>query len=75
MNNQIPITQLLRIAVLFLLVGSCFLIVRPFLIVILWAIILAMALFPLYNKWIHKIGVSKKSETLLFTTIFLSPFY
>ncbi len=45
MINQIPITQLLRIAVLFLLVGSCFLIVRPFLIVILWAIILAMPFF------------------------------
>lgn len=79
MNSQISITQILRIALLFLFVGWCFLIIRPFLIVILWAIILAVALFPIYSKWVHKISLSKKFATILFTVLvamlFLIPSY
>jgi len=79
MNSQISITQILRIALLFLFVGWCFLILKPFLIIILWAIILAVALFPLYSKWVHKIDFSKKFATVLFTllvaVLFLIPSY
>jgi predicted PurR-regulated permease PerM len=67
MNNDTSITQVLRISILLLLLAWCFLIIKPFLIIVIWAIILAVALFPLYGKWLQKIGGSKKFATVLFT--------
>ncbi len=69
MNNETSTTQVLRILILLLVLGWCFFIIKPFLIIILWAIILAVALYPLYNKWVHKISLSKKFATVLFTLI------
>lgn len=69
MNNQTSITQVLRISILLLVLGWCFFIIKPFLVVVIWAIILAVALFPLYSKWVKKIGVTKKFATVLFTIL------
>ena len=69
MNSETSTTQVLRISILLLVLGWCFFIIRPFLIVVIWAIILAVALYPLYNKWVHKIGLSKKFATVLFTLL------
>ncbi len=69
MNNESSTTQVLRISILLLVLGWCFFIIKPFLIVVIWAIILAVALFPLYSKWVHKIGVSKKFATVIFTLL------
>lgn len=69
MNSETSTTQVLRISILLLVLGWCFFIIRPFLIVVIWAIILAVALYPLYNKWVHKIGLSKKLATVIFTLL------
>lgn len=69
MKNESSITQVLRISILLLVLGWCFYIIKPFLIIVIWAIILAVALFPLYTKWIHKIGISKKFASVLFTLL------
>jgi predicted PurR-regulated permease PerM len=68
-GNESSITQVLRISILLLVLGWCFFIIKPFLIIVIWAIILAVALFPLYGKWIDKIGISKKIATVLFTLL------
>ncbi len=69
MSNQFSITEVVRTLILLLVMGWCFFIIKPFIIVILWAIILAVALFPLYNKMVQKIGVGKKFATILFTLL------
>ena len=65
-----PITSLLRIVVLLLVLGWCFLIIRPFIVVLVWAIIIGVALYPLYQWMIGKLGDSrKKFVTFLFGLI------
>ena len=50
-----------------LLLIWCFFIIQPFLLIILWAVILGVALFPTYKSIIDKIGNKrKKLVTLLF---------
>lgn len=61
------ITNIIKIALVLLLLVWCFLIIQPFLLVILWAIILAVALFPVYKSILNRIGEKrKKLITLLF---------
>jgi len=80
MGSKKTINSVLKILILLLLLVWCFLIIQPFLLVILWAIILAVAMFPVYNSVVQKLGVSKKKlTTVLFTlvvaTLFLIPAY
>lgn len=70
MNNRVNITQFLQLLFLLILIAWCFFIIKPFILIIVWAIILAVTLFPLYIKWCKWIGEKrKKFATLLFTLI------
>ncbi|MGB5507729.1 AI-2E family transporter [Robiginitalea sp.] len=63
----INISSLIRIALLFLLLGWCFYIIRPFLIILVWAIIIAVAVFPLYHRFADRIPLKwRKPVTFLF---------
>ena len=80
MGSKKTINSVLKIIILLLLLVWCFLIIQPFLFVLLWAIILAVAMFPVYNSIVQKLGVSKKKlTTVIFTlvvaTLFLVPAY
>ena len=75
MNNKNNITTVLKIAALFLLLAWCFYIIKPFILVVLWAIILAVALFPVYKRLVKRMGASKKKfTTVLFALVVLSLF-
>lgn len=65
-SNNI-ITKVLKVFLLLILLIWCFLIIQPFILIILWSIILSVALFPFYNYSVKKIGVYKKK---LITIIF-----
>jgi predicted PurR-regulated permease PerM len=52
--SSIAIETAIRIGLVALLVGWCFLILQPFVIIILWGLIIAIALFPAY-KWLRGI--------------------
>ncbi|MGB5378227.1 AI-2E family transporter [Muriicola sp.] len=68
----ININSLLRIAILFLLLGWCFYIIRPFLILLVWAIIIAVAIFPLYRRFADRLSLKwKKLVTFLFALLAL----
>lgn len=70
MKNSINITSFIRLAVLVGLILWASYIVRPFIGAIAWAIILAVAIYPFYQKLIAKIGVQqKKWVTIIFTLI------
>jgi predicted PurR-regulated permease PerM len=74
------ITGLLKILTLLLLLVWCFSIVKPFILIVVWAIVLAVALYPLYKFLVNKIGEDKKKLvtvifTLGFVFVFLTPAY
>lgn len=67
MKNQKIVNLFIRLGVLSLLIIWAFSIIKPFIGVLAWAIILAVALYPLYQKLVGK-GESKHKK--LITTIF-----
>ena len=70
MNTKDSITPVLRIIALLLILVWCLLIIKPFLIIIIWSIILAVAIFPLYKWFVAKLGERrKKLATFTFTLI------
>ena len=80
MNNNNSITTVLKIVFLLLLLAWCFFIIQPFILIVLWAIILAVALFPLYTAFVKKVGASKKKLTtvlfsLIMALLFIIPSY
>ncbi len=62
----------IRIGLIALLVYWCLLIFMPFLIPVLWGIIIAVAIYPLYLKFEKLLGGRKKTALTLFTLIALS---
>ena len=40
---------IIRLGVLFLLIGWCYDILKPFVLIIIWAIVIAVALSPVYE--------------------------
>lgn len=69
-NNAVDAA--IRITLIALLTYWCFLIFKPFLIPVLWAIIIAVAIFPLFQKFEALFGEQKKLALILFTLIALS---
>lgn len=70
MNTKDNITPVLRIVVLLLILVWCFLIIRPFVIIAIWSILLAVALYPLYKWFVAKLGEHrKKLATFIFTLV------
>ena len=69
-NNAVD--NAINITLIALLAYWCFLIFKPFLIPILWAIIIAAAIFPLFQKFEALFGKHKKIALMLFTAIALS---
>ncbi|MGI9548294.1 MAG: AI-2E family transporter [Flavobacteriaceae bacterium] len=68
--NKTPITTILRVVLLLLVLSWCFYIIEPFIIVLVWAVIIAVALFPVYNKMNSIFGEKKKKlVTTLFTIV------
>ena len=62
----------IRISLIAMLVFWCFMIFKPFVIPVLWAIIIAVAIFPLYQKFEALFGEKKKIALIVFTLIALS---
>lgn len=70
MDAKNNMTSVLRIVVLLLILVWCFLIIRPFVLIAIWSILLAVALFPLYKWFVAKLGEHrKKLATFIFTLI------
>lgn len=50
----------IRLAVLAVLIGWCFQILRPFISPVIWGVIIAIAVFPMYQKLNTKLGERRK---------------
>nr|NQU88855.1 AI-2E family transporter [Bacteroidota bacterium] len=62
----------IRIAILALLIGWCFIIIKPFIIILSWALIIAVAVHPLYIFLMKKLGNRKKLAATIVTLLFLA---
>ena len=71
-SSRRTIDTAIRIGLLALLVYWCILIFKPFLIPVLWAIIIAVAIHPLYVKFESLLGGKRKLALSLFTIIALA---
>jgi predicted PurR-regulated permease PerM len=65
--NRRAIEAAIRIALVFLLVLWCFNIVRPFILLVLWGAILAVAVYPLFDKLQSLLGGRRKLAATLMT--------
>ena len=71
--KSFTITEFIRLIVISLLLLWGFFLIKPFIGVFAWGIILAIALFPLFEKFNHVFGEKKKKlATFIFTVIFLA---
>lgn len=72
-SAQQPMDIYIRIVALSILLVACFYIVQPFLLLILWSILVAVALYPIYEKLIKLFKGKKKGlVTSLFIVILLA---
>jgi len=62
----------IRIGLVFLLVLWCFYIIRPFILLILWGAIIAVAVYPLFEKLQAMLGGREKLAATLMTLIALA---
>lgn len=70
--NQ-PIDTYIKLIALSILLLLCFFIVKPFLLIIIWSILVAVALYPMYQKVINLFkGKMKGLVTTLFIFILLA---
>ena len=68
----ITIEVAIRLGLLFMLVAWCFLIVTPFILPVMWGMIIAVAIFPLFTKLKSALGGRNKLATILYTFIALA---
>ncbi|OQK16509.1 hypothetical protein AU255_00965 [Methyloprofundus sedimenti] len=62
----------IRLALTFLIIALCFEIIKPFIIIVVWGIIIAVAIFPLYNKLNLALHGRFKLAATLYTLFALS---
>lgn len=70
------IDQTLALAALGLIIVGCYLVLRPFLTAVLWAIILAVTLWPLQSRLVERMRppFAALTTVLLVTLVLLTPF-
>ncbi|MDZ7613404.1 MAG: AI-2E family transporter [Flavobacteriaceae bacterium] len=69
-NNSLYDT-IIRLVILFLIIAWCLLILQPFVSILLWSVILALAINPLHTSISKKMGKKPKLASFLIVFIFL----
>jgi len=71
-NTREAVEIAIRLSLLILIVYWCFQILSPFIMPVLWGIIIAVAIFPVFNYIQQKLGGRKKLTAILVTTLLLA---
>jgi predicted PurR-regulated permease PerM len=69
MDAQARIEQMVVIALLLILAIGCFLVLRPFLSALLWALILSFSTWPLYEALVRALGGRRTPAAALMTLL------
>lgn len=64
----------LRIGFVLFLIGWCFWIIWPFFAMIVWGTVIAVAVFPMFQKTVSALGGRRKLAAALFTLVMLAIF-
>jgi predicted PurR-regulated permease PerM len=75
MNNLKPINNIetaIKIALTFIVIYICFLIFKPFLFLVIWAIIIAVAIYPLHLRLMKLLKNKGKISAILLSSILLA---
>ena len=67
LNDNRSIELLIRIGFLILLIAASLMILAPFMIILIWGVIIAIAQFPLFKKSVNALGNKKTLTAVLFT--------
>jgi predicted PurR-regulated permease PerM len=67
LNNNRNIEFLIHICLLILLIAASLMILAPFMIILIWGVIIAVAQFPLFKKSVNALGNKKTLTAVLFT--------
>ncbi|MFC2102235.1 AI-2E family transporter [Bacteroidota bacterium] len=71
-DSERVIETIIKVGLLGLLLFYCFMILQPFLVIIIWALVIAVALFPLYAFLEKKFGGRRKLAAFAVTLILLA---
>ena len=71
-NNHKVIETVLTLILVFLVLAVCIMIISPFLISILWAVIIAIAVFPVYDSIVRKMKGRRLFPAILVTLLMLA---
>lgn len=71
-DSERAIEIIIKVGLLGLLVTYCFMILQPFLMIIIWALVISVALFPLYAFLERKFRGRKKLAAVVVTLILLA---
>jgi len=72
LSAQRAVEVAIHVGLVFLLAAWCFLIVKPFIIPILWGMIIAIASYPIYEWMRNKLGGHGKLAAIVFTLLALA---
>ena len=67
LDNNRSIESLIHIGLIILLVAASLIILAPFMIILIWGVIIAVAQFPLFKKSVNALGNKKTLTAVLFT--------
>lgn len=67
LDNNRSIESLIHIGLIILLVAASLMILAPFMIILIWGVIIAVAQFPLFKKSVNALGNKKTLTAVLFT--------
>jgi len=62
----------IRLVLTFLIVGLCFEIIKPFMIIVVWGVIIAVAIYPLYCRLTRALGGRNTLAATLYTLLTLT---
>ncbi|MCF7971103.1 MAG: AI-2E family transporter [Methylococcaceae bacterium] len=71
LTNRV-IEIVIRLTLIFLIITLCFQIIKPFIIIVLWGIIIAVAVFPLYKKLPLELSRRNNLAAIFYTLFALS---
>ena len=71
-NNHKVIETVLTLILVFLVLAVCIMIISPFLISILWAVIIAISVFPVYDVFVRKMKGRRIFPAVLVTLLMLA---
>jgi len=70
--TNIAIDLILKLGTLFLIVFLCFKILRPFLSILLWGLVISIILFPVFHKLYRWVGKRNKLASIVVMVVVLS---